>query len=409
MNFDLVTSIFLDNELRKIGIDRNLSIISKQFTYFSIEELSEIESLTIQGIDDIRFLLYLPCLKKLKIYSEDYSNVIVGGSYQDSTLFNNISDFSVIESLYQLEELEIVNDINIQKIDFMNLVNLRKIIIANNPNLTHLLNMGNMHFLETVVMYGNNIKVFENFDEYLDNTLDATINILDSNTYFSKVKSVRDATKLYEKSISGKINVQFSEKSGLLEYTTTYLSNMTELYTKIRRRLQTNKVFDKTDEEKIQFVYNYGLKIKFAQDELVERQNLYEEILNKYKGIPNFYKKRLSFLHNSYSTFHFNYGNCEGIVNLMHIMLSILGIESENVHCHDRRYNYSMVNNHALLRIKTVDGWFYYDAVYDRTKLLYKKTYDEISEYVDLSEYEREKSEENEYGQHDGTNIRKFR
>ena len=92
MNFDLVTSIFLDNKLRKIGIDRNLSIISKQFTYFSIEELSEIESLTIQGIDDIRFLLYLPCLKKLKIYSEDYSNVIAGGSYQDNTLFNTVSD-----------------------------------------------------------------------------------------------------------------------------------------------------------------------------------------------------------------------------------------------------------------------------------------------------------------------------
>lgn len=409
MNFDLIVAVFLDNELKKIGINRCLPIMSENFTYFKREDLDQIKSITIQGMDDISFLLYLPSLKKLKIYSEDYSKVLAGNSYQNSNLFNDIKDFSVIENLVQLEELEIVNDINIDKISFKKLINLKKIVIANNPNLTQLLDMGNLHFLNTIIMYGNNIKVFENFDEYLDNTLDATVNILDSNTYFSKVKSVKDATKLYEKSITGKINVQFSEKSGLLEYTTTYLSNITELFTKIRRKLQTNKVFDKTEEEKIQFVYDYGMKIKFAQDELIERQNLYEEILNKYKEIPNFYKKRLSFLHNSYSTFHFNYGNCEGIVNLMHIMLSILGIESENVHCHDRRYSYSMVNNHALLRIKTIDGWYYYDAVYDRTKLLYKKTYDEMSEYVDLSEYEREKVEEKEYEQCDGTNIRKYR
>ncbi len=398
MDFDLVTAIFLDNELKKQGVDRFLSITSKNFSYFNMEDLSKIKELTIQGMEDINFLAYLPCLKKLRIYSEDYSNVLEGGSYQNNILFNNIKDFSVIENLVQLEELEIINDINIEKISLKELVNLKKLTLANNPNLTHLLNMGNLHFLEMVVMYGNNIKVFEDFDEYLNNTLDATVNILDSDTYFSKIKSVKDSKKLYEKSISGKINVQFSEKSGLLQYTTTYLSNITELYTKLRRRLQANKVFEKTEEEKIQYVYEYGLRIKFAQNELIERETLYEEILNKYNGIPDFYKKRLSFLHNSYSTFHFNYGNCEGIVNLMHIMLSMLGIDSENVHCHDRRYNYSIVNNHALLRIKTVDGWFYYDAVYDRTKYIYKKTYEEISEYVDLSEYEKEKIEEIQHG-----------
>ena len=409
MNFDLVTSIFLDSELKKIGIYRGLSITSKNFSYFNIEDLSKIEKLTIQGMEDVSFLSYLPRLKSLRIYSEDYSNVLDGGSYQNNILFNNIRDFSVIEKLAQLEELEIMNDINVEKINLEKLVKLKKLIITNNPNLTHLLKMGNLHFLENVIMYGNNIKIFENFDEYLENTLDAAVNIIDSDIYFSKIKSVKDAKKLYEKSISGKINVQFSEKSGLLEYTTTYLSNITELYTKLRRKLQTNKVFEKSEEEKIQFVFEYGLKIKFAQNELIERENLYEEILCKYNGIPDFYKKRLSFLHNSYSTFHFNYGNCEGIVNLMHIMLSMLNIDSENVHCHDRRYSYSIMNNHALLRIKTNDGWFYYDAVYDRTKLIYRKTYEEISEYVDLSEYEKEKVEEIQHEKFYGNINRKYR
>lgn len=409
MKFEFDVALFLDNELKKLGVYREEAITSDNFVIFNSEDLQKITKLTITGLENIDFLKFLPNLKKLRLLSKDYSLVMEDGSYFNNPLFNDISSYSVIENLTQLEELEIINDINIRELDFKRLTNLKKIKLFNNPNLSRLINMGNMHYLKSVVMYGNPIKEFQNFEEYLANTLDAETNIVDVDAYLANVKSVSDANKLYEKSISGQINVQFAEKSGLFHYTTTYLSNLTELYIKLYRKLVRSKIFDKPVTDRIEYVYEYGLKIKFAEKELKERQDLYDEILNKYNEIPDFYRKRLSFLHNSYSTFHFNYGNCEGIVNLMHIMLSMLGIESENVHCHDRRYNYSIVNNHALLRIKTDGEWFYYDAVYNRNIRIYGQTYEQITDYFDMSKFEKQKVDEKHNGQYNGTNTRKHR
>jgi len=339
MRFGIVASMLIDDELRKKGIERGLTILSRDYSHFTMEELSQIEELTLQGFDDVSFLKELPNLKRLCIISENHSNVMDSGTYFHNPVFNQIEDFSVVEALYQLEELQIINDVNVTCLDLSKLQNLKKLVIVNNPRLSELYGMGNLHYLEEVLMYGNPIKMFTNFYEYLDNTLDARTNIIDIDAYFSRIKTLRDAKALYDASLVGKIRVLFAEKSGFLEYTTVSVANITELYEKLKRKLQKDKVFDMSDEEKINYVYNYGLKVKFARKELEERKELYSEILNKYNGVPDFYKRRMNFLHNSYNTFHFNFGNCEGIVNLMRFMLYMLGIESENIHCHDKRYS----------------------------------------------------------------------
>lgn len=395
MRFGLVESMLIDEELKKKGISRGLGVMSPDYSYFAIEQLSLIEELTLQGFEDITFLKFLPNLKKLCIISENPSNVMDSGTYFHNPVFNQIKDFRSIELLSQLEELQIINDVNITSLDCSKLENLKKLIIVNNPRLSNLSGMGNLHYLRKILMYGNPIRVFDSFKEYLYNTLDAETNIIDIDTYYSNVRTLKDAKALYDASLIGQIRVLFAEKSGFLEYTTVSVANITELYEKLKRRLQKDKVFDMPDEEKIAYVYAYGLKVKFARKELEERKELYSEILSKYNGVPDFYKRRMNFLHNSYNTFHFNFGNCEGIVNLMRFMLYMLNIESENIHCHDKRYSSSIEHNHALLRIKTNGVWLYYDAVYDRENPnhIYAKTYFEISEYVDLSKFEKETTE----------------
>ena len=83
----------------------------------------------------------LPNLKKLAIKSENYNNFATYIELENSTLINHITDFSQIEKLPNLEELEIINDINIKKLDLGNLPNLKKIYLINNPNLSNVKNL----------------------------------------------------------------------------------------------------------------------------------------------------------------------------------------------------------------------------------------------------------------------------
>ena len=105
--------------------------------------------------------------------------------------------------------------------------------------------------------------------------------------------------------------------------------------------------------------------------------------------IPEFYQKSLNYLHSSYATYQLHKGNCEGIVNLMHYMASLLDIDSQTVHCHDRRSNI-YGSNHALIRFKTIEGWKYYDPTYDRENSDYYKDMNlkEVEEYADLPKIE---------------------
>lgn len=412
MEFSLMSAIKIDEALQKKGIVRGIGILNPAYRVFSLQELEQIEEFSVEGCSDISFLKYLTNLKKLIIQSHDYNRVIGNGEYQENDYFNQIEDFSVIKELKNLEELRIENDIGIQELNVQGLEQLRNVYLINNPRLESIVGLDEQHKLEHVVMYGNNIRQFSNIEAYLYNTIDAKQNILDVSIFFTFINSIESAKKLYDADLMGLINVSFAEKNGLVDYTTLSIEQITELYVHFKRLFEKRNLINATDSDKISYVFRYVIEyIRFAEIELQEREKLYAEILTEYQEIPEFYKKNLGSLHNSFNTCHFKRGNCEGIVNLMRFMLQILNVKSENVHCHDKRFRNSMELNHALLRANDNGKWLYYDATYDRKNLrhFFARTFDELSDYVDLSVYEKIVSEKGDYqiGQYHGGTFTK--
>lgn len=412
MVFSLIEAMRIDTVLKQNGIDRNLRILDQNFCNFSLEQLNEIEEVVIEGSNDISFLKKLPNLKKLTIQSLDYSLVLAGGQYQNNTKFNQISDFSIINELQELEYLCIKNDICIEHLDVRKLEKLKKVYLSNNPNLKRIDGLDLQHHLEEVIMYGNNIDHFSNIKKYLENTIDTRKNILDVSTFFTFIHSIEDAKQLYDMDLQGRIHVKFSEKNGFVDYTELTINQITSMYIKFRRLFEQKELMKADASLKIAYVFRYVTEyIKFASGELEQRQQVYNEILDSYDTIPEFYKKNLGYLHSSFTTYHFRSGNCEGIVNLMRFMLSILNIPTENVHVHDKRFHQNIEVNHALLRANENGQWRYYDPTYNRRNLsnFFNKTFDEISIYVNLSEYERiiSEGEDYEFRKYYGTNFTK--
>ncbi|MCI8544696.1 MAG: hypothetical protein HFH09_00515 [Bacilli bacterium] len=401
MEFSLVDAMIIDKALKQKGIDRGIGILNRDFPFFTVYQLGLLDEIIIEGCTDISFLKQLPNLRKIVIRSFDYDRVIATGEYQGNSFFNQIDDFSPIRECPNLEDLYIENDICIRKLDVTGLTRLRNIYLINNPRLETICGLDTQHHLEQVIMYGNNIKRFTNITDYLYNTLDAKQNILDISIFFACIQSIEQAKKLYDAYLKGLIHVSFAEKNGLTSYTTHTIEQITSLYIKFRRLFEQKKLTSAKDSDKIGYVFHYVSEyIRFAAEEIEMRDKLYIELIETYRGIPEFYKKNMGALHNSFNTYHFRKGNCEGIVNLMRFMLSILEVETENVHCHDRRYKQTMELNHALLRARDNGRWLYYDVTYDRRNLrdFFGKTFYEITDYVDLSIFEKMISGEIEYG-----------
>lgn len=401
MEFSMVDAMYIDKILQQKGIERGLRMFSPDFRIFTKEQLEQIDEIIVQGATDISFLEYFPNLKHLIIRSHEYSRVIGEGNYEDSDYFNQITDFSVIKKIKSLEELCIENDICIKELDVRGLDKLRIVHLINNPRLESIVGLSEQHHLDHVVMYGNNVTNFPNIVDYLYNTLDAKENILDISIFFTAVKSVANARTLYEMDLMGLCKATFAEKNGLVNYIELTMEQITTLYVKFRRLFEQKGLIEESDFQKIGYVFRYVVDyIKFANDELQEREKFYHQILGTYQEVPEFYKKRLGSLHNSFNTYHFKRGNCEGIVNLMRFLLSVLDIPTENVHCHDKRCMAFMELNHAILRAKCDGVWRYYDTTYNRKNVVqfYEKTFEEMSEYVDMSVFEKMISKEDEYG-----------
>lgn len=158
-------------------------------------------------------------------------------------------------------------------------------------------------------------------------------------------------------------------------------------------------MFAKTSDEKVDFIYDYIINnIKFAEEELIERQKLfYDVIKEEYDSrIPDFYMRHFGYVHNSYNTYYYKKGNCEGMVNLMKFMASILGIDSEDVHCNDKR-SYSTSLNHAIFRAPYKGVQAYFDPAFrvneknrNKKRRYRNMSFDNVSDYLSLSRFEKD-------------------
>ena len=370
---------------------------------FPMDILNQLKRVVLINVrlDNLEFLTRLPNLEELVISNLEYQKVADYVDYSESA-FNIIGDYSAIGKLTHLKRLEIDNDISVKELDFSNLVNLNSIILTNNPRLNSLKGMGKLHKLDKVLMYGNSIRNFEGFEDYLHNTIDSTINTVDLDVLFTYVKSIEDLIKLYNLYVKGLTHINFSEKNGQVGHIDMEIPIFVELYKKIYTQFKRVKLFDKniSKEDKVDYIYRYVTSnVKFAEDELIQRERLYvDEVRPRYGRIPGFFDRHFGALHGSYYAYHFRNANCEGMVNLMKFMSNFLGIESEDVHCSDRK-GYSTGLNHAIYRTMYNDVWCYYDPAYrvntrrDRKKAVgnfAKLSYDDVSSYLNLSRFEKD-------------------
>ncbi len=371
---------------------------------FPLELLKKIKKVVLinSRLDNLEFLTFLPNLEELVFFNLNYQKVADYLDYSEST-FNIIGDYSAINKLTKLKKLVIADDVCIEELNVSNLAELNTLVLKDNPKLKSIKGLGNLHKLDSVLMYGNSIKEFEDFESYLHNTIDASCNTVDIDVLFTYIKSIEDLNRLYGQYVRGLTNINFSEKNGQVGHIDMEIPLFVELYKKIYTTLKRAKLYDESvsDEQRIDYIYRYVTSyIKFAEEELQERERLYvSEVMPRYGKIPNFYDKHFGAVHSSYYAYYFRNANCEGMVNLMKFMSNMLGIHSEDVHCSDKKGN-STGLNHAIYRTMYKGVWCYYDPAYRvNTRGKDKKntvgnfarlSYDDVSSYLNLSRFEKD-------------------
>ena len=356
----IVNKELMSNGYREFGIKSN----SDAYTNFNEYEIESIEKLCITNCYDLDELVLFPNLRSLHIKSADYNKLAPTIDYRESQVINHIYDFSVISKLSNLEELVIANDLYIKSLDISNLKNLRKLILINNPKLTKLIGLDNLENLNEITMYANNIDgTGFDFDKYINNTRLCVENTLDISMYLGIIDNDRrKAEYLEECEVKGEAFVRFAEKSGFLNCVCLSLRDLHELFLNLDVYFKKSNAYDLTDDEKIDFVCNYILNnTKFSKDLIVDRNIQYLADKEQYDDIPDRIRKRFNNFHSSYYAYRFKKANCEGRINLLVFMLKMLGMEAENVHCHDNRSD-TIGSNHSIARVKVNSHYRYIDT-----------------------------------------------
>ena len=123
--------------------------------------------------------------------------------------------------------------------------------------------------------------------------------------------------------------------------------------------------------EKTMAIYAYIVENIKYDNILLKRE---KELRDKGQKIGKGVSKILDGKQSSYNAFMKGEVVCEGYTNMMHYMLSTVGIESKTVSCIGERDNKeeSFVDrgeNHSVIRIKTGKDWYYYDPTWDAGKM----------------------------------------
>lgn len=126
-----------------------------------------------------------------------------------------------------------------------------------------------------------------------------------------------------------------------------------------------------SDIEKTMAIYAYIVENIKYDNILLKRE---KELRDKGQKIGKGVSKILNGKQSSYNAFMKGEVVCEGYTNMMHYMLSTVGIESKTVSCIGERDNKeeSFVDrgeNHSVIRVKTGNDWYYYDSTWDAGKM----------------------------------------
>lgn len=349
-----IDETLIKNGLKKKSIFDNVKGYTK-------EELELVTTIYLGCSDSLDDLLYLPNLKVLKIKSANQETVIE----EDPFSMNHISDFSILSYLTNLEELTIVNDATIENLVLNSLQKLTKLKICNNKKLVNIVGLDRLKNLNNILIYGNKKEPQIDPIRYLENTKDAKKNYLDITVFHDMVKRMNNDGKSFEDiylnyTDNYKTNLQFVEKVGIYNYYVPLTpSAMLRLYKKAKNIVNSfGFKMRLSTKDKIKALYLFARKkVKYDYEALDNRDtNSLVEARNNKRLSYN-----LSLPNTSYSALVAGKTVCEGYANMLRFLYYMNDIESEVIYCSSPD---EFINglNHAALKVKYHDQYFYQDA-----------------------------------------------
>ena len=225
--------------------------------------------------------------------------------------------------------------------------------------------------------------------------------------------------KLIEKypELTKEISIYEKEKGGVCRWT----ENMSDLgknefdtYNMEKMDRKSKEILENiidpkyTDIEKTVAIYKYiNEKVSFEMklmnlEKEIRRDDKKSEILfNDNRSRIQMLNQRLDRKQSSYKAIMSNRAVCEGIANMMHYMLTSVGVESQVIDCIDKNVKntktpYKERINHSAIKVKTGEDWYYYDPTWDLGRKELKnffKTKKEFSENHTLTFREEEVKE----------------
>ena len=341
---------------------------------FSISEIESITALKVTVCDDLDEVDKLFNLKKLYIEKCSESECL------------QVNNLEFLKKLNSLEKLVIYSVNNIYELDLTNLTDLKELVVINNYNLSKIHGIENLRKLNRIIICGNNIIKLDNVKEYIENTSNAKINILDVNMFHENFGLNIQNRKLLESKINSHFsNISFGE---MLEFNKECFEisyhQMFEMYKNaldILKSLEISKNDDLYNAEKI---YNYiASNVTYNHRLLKEREELYKE--NDGIKIDDYIKRRMLVINSSYSAIMSKESVCDGYANMMRLLLSICNIESRKVLCSMKSSSYTRPE-HVIIKFRVGEEWKYADP---QKGNFFNLSIDEIEKTHDLVSEEK--------------------
>lgn len=380
-NYSLSLNIL--QELIKKGLRNSVFGFDGSFSAF---ELGAIEELTITNCNGLSGLELLTNLKSLKIVSSRLD------SFDDQISLNKFKNFMPINQLYNLEKLAIYNDPNAINLNITNLTKLRKLTLLNNSKLAVIKGLHKLKNLEKVVISNCDLSDIGDIREYIINTRDVEVNILDINytTKILGIPKIREFIKnMYNFSLT---NIRFGEH--VYFYDEIYsidIYQAIDMYHRATRILRDLNIKEYDDARKAMIIYYYVIThLEYDYSGLAYRNN---EFKNTKEGI--YYLRRMSVINSSFGAFTSHKVVCDGYVNMMRYLLKRCNIKSRTVLCQNENEM-----SHAAIKYLINGNWYYADPEKDRDPnniQYYNLTKKEMAKLYRLSykeDYDNQRKEE---------------
>lgn len=364
-------------QLEKFGKRDNRFKTLVYSSSFTKEELESITSLTLKNghFEDISELKYLINLTNLEISSinakyispEFRSGLPSQYRYDNSKI--KTRDFSVICSLTKLKYLTINYVDGLDQLDISGLDDLSILELEGNTNLTQIAGLEDKKELGTLTLLKNGI--FKGFDlEKLLNSSLTSFNFdFDLYSILKKVNPNLDETIMKKQGgafywLENISNIRYNS------IPTTLMAKMDDRVKDVLNEILTNSY---NDIEKICAIYAYIIQnVKYDHEALLasKSDDARREFAKTRGSTSTTLDKVIDRKQSSFNAIMERKSVCEGYTNLMHYMLKCVGIKSVACSCSATPGSdfVGLDSNHAVIRVKVDDDWFYFDPTWDASK-----------------------------------------